>query len=281
MAGDIVPSDERISREALERIIHRAAELQAGQRELGDQMSEQEVLDLGNEVGIPTRHMQQALLEERTRAVTATDRGFLVNLAGPRRLSAERTVAGKQGDVEQILSYWMTEVELLTVKRRYPQGTSWEPRKDWLTTVKRSIGVGGRKYAFTRVREVLGRVQRLEDDWCHVTLICDMSNMRAERLGAGALFLGAGGTMTVIAGVLGVASAVAAIPVVAGTVGGWAIARSNRPQVDRIHVSMEQVLDRLERGEITLPKDPPRAGGGEFVKRLKAEIRELGKNLGA
>lgn len=281
MAGDIVPSDERISREALERIIHRAAELQAGQRELGDQMSEQEVLDLGNEVGIPTRHMQQALLEERTRAVTATDRGFLVNLAGPHRLSAERTVAGKQGDVEQILSYWMTEVELLTVKRRYPQGTSWEPRKDWLTTVKRSIGVGGRKYAFTRVREVLGRVQRLEDDWCHVTLICDMSNMRAERLGAGALFLGAGGTMTVIAGVLGVASAVAAIPVVAGTVGGWAIARSNRPQVDRIHVSMEQVLDRLERGEITLPKDPPRTGGGEFVKRLKAEIKELGKNLGA
>ena len=281
MTGDLIPSDERISREALERIIHRAAELQAGQRELGDQMSEQDVLDLGKEVGIPARHMQQALLEERTRAVTATDRGFLVNLAGPRRLSAERTVAGKQGDVEQMLSYWMTEVELLTVKRRYQQHTSWEPRKDWLTTIKRSLGVGGRQYAFTRVREVLGRVQRLEDDWCHVTLICDMSNMRAERLGAGALFLGAGGTMTVIAGVLGVASAVAAVPIVAGTAGGWAIARSHRPQVERIHVSMEQVLDRLERGEITLPKGPPPKGGGEFVKRLKAEIKELGKNLGA
>ena len=84
MTGDLVPSDERISREALERIIHRAAELQAGQRDLGDQMSEQDVLELGKEVGIPTRHMQQALLEERTRAVTATDRGFLVKLAAQR-----------------------------------------------------------------------------------------------------------------------------------------------------------------------------------------------------
>ena len=281
MTGDLVPSDERVSREALERIIHRAAELQAGQHELGDRMSEQDVLELGKEVGIPARHMQQALLEERAHAVTATDHGFLVNLAGPRRLSAERTVAGQQGSVEEILSYWMTEVELLTVKRRYPQGTSWEPRKDWLTTVKRGMGVGGRKYAFTRVRETIGRVQRLEDDWCHVTLICDVSNMRAERLGAGALFLGGGGAMAVIAGVLGVASVVAAIPVVVGTAGGWAIARSNRPHVERIQVSMEQVLDRLERGEIDLPKKPPPMGGGEFVKRLKAEIKEIGKNLGA
>ena len=190
-------------------------------------------------------------------------------------------MAGKQDDVEQILSYWMTEVELLTVKRRYRQGTSWEPRKDWLTTVKRRMGVGGRKYAFTRVRETIVRVQRLEDDWCHVALICDVSNMRAERVGAGALFLGAGSAMAAITVVLGVASGVTAIPVVVGTAGGWAIARSNRPQVERVQVSMERVLDRLERGEINLPKESPLKGGGEFVKRLKAEIKELGKNLGA
>ncbi|MCH7473769.1 MAG: hypothetical protein IIA27_03785 [Gemmatimonadetes bacterium] len=51
--------------------------------------------------------------------------------------------------------------------------------------------------------------------------------------------------------------------------------------MERVQVSMEQVLDRLERGEINLPKEPPLKGGGEFVKRLKAEIKELGKNLGA
>ena len=87
--------------------------------------------------------------------------------------------------------------------------------------------------------------------------------------------------MAAITVVLGVASGVTAIPVVVGTAGGWAIARSNRPQVERVQVSMEQVLDRLERGEINLPKEPPLKGGGEFVKRLKAEIKELGKNLGA
>ena len=280
MNHDLVPSDDRISRDALERIIHRAAELQAKQRDLGDQLSERDVLDLGKEVGIPTRHMQQALLEERARSVTAAESGFLTNLAGPQRVSAERTVPGGHAEVAEALTHWMTEVELLSVKRRYAQGTSWEPRKDWLSAVKRGLGVGGKKYALTRTREVLGRVQQLEDSWSHVTLIADVANLRAERVGGGALFFGAGGTMTAIAAVLGVATVAAVIPLVAGGVGGWAIARSNRAQIDGIQVSMEQVLDRLERKEIKLPKKSAPTGGGEFVKRLTAEIREFGKNLG-
>ena len=281
MGKDLVPSEERITRDALERIIHRAAELQADQREIGDRLTERDVLELGNEVGIPARHLQQALLEERARAVTAADRGLLVNLAGPKRISAERAVPGEQSKVEQALSHWMTEVELLTVKRRYAQGTSWEARKDFLASMKRGLGIGGRQYALARAREILGRVQELEEGWCHVTLIADLSNTRAERLGGGAVFFGAGGTMTLIAGVLGVAAVAAVIPVVAGAAGGFAIARSNRNQVERVHVSMEQVLDRLQRKEIKLPSETTKPSGGDFVKRLKDEIKELGRNLGA
>src|SRR2546430_1669460 len=54
MAGEL------ISREALERIIQRAAELQAGEHDIGDGLTETELLSLGQDVGIPARHLRQA-----------------------------------------------------------------------------------------------------------------------------------------------------------------------------------------------------------------------------
>ncbi|MCH8935585.1 MAG: hypothetical protein IIB90_07670 [Gemmatimonadetes bacterium] len=279
MAQDLVPPDKRISREALERIIHRAAELHTKAHDVGDQLTPDEVLELGKEVGIPTRHLQQALLEERARGVTAGDQGMLVKLAGPKRLSAARTVPGQAAEVETTLSHWMTAEELLTIKRRYPQGRSWEARKDVLAALKRSLGVGGRRYALARAKEILGRVEQLEDQWCHVTLIADLSNTRTERVAGGAAFLTSGAALTAIAVVLGVAAAVAVLPAVAGVAGGLAIARSHRSQVERVQVAMEQVLDGLEREEITVPTDLPDGQTGGLVKRLTAEIREIGKNL--
>lgn len=279
MAQDLVPPDKRISREALERIIHRAAELHTKAHDVGDQLTPDEVLELGKEVGIPTRHLQQALLEEHARGVTAGDQGMLVKLAGPKRLSAARTVPGQAAEVETTLSHWMTVEELLTVKRRYPQGRSWEARKDVLAALKRSLGIGGRRYALARAKEILGRVEQLEDQWCHVTLIADLSNTRTERVAGGAVFLTSGAALTAIAVVLGVAAAVAVLPAVAGVAGGLAIARSHRSQVERVQVAMEQVLDGLEREEITVPTDLPDGQTGGLVKRLTAEIREIGKNL--
>src|SRR5437016_1951863 len=83
-----------ISREALERIIQRAAELQAGERDIGDGLTKDEVLALGKDVGIPNRYLQQALLEEQTRTLVETGTGFWAWLTGPRSLAAQRLVPG-------------------------------------------------------------------------------------------------------------------------------------------------------------------------------------------
>jgi len=53
----------RIDRAALERIIQRAAELQTANRDLADELTPEQVLALGSEVGIPNRYLQQAMLE--------------------------------------------------------------------------------------------------------------------------------------------------------------------------------------------------------------------------
>src|SRR3989442_3429487 len=71
-----------ISRDALERIIKRAAELQAGEREIGEGLTTHEVLALGKDVGIPDRYLRQAMLEEQTRIVPQVATGTWAWLAG-------------------------------------------------------------------------------------------------------------------------------------------------------------------------------------------------------
>ena len=48
-----------IGREALERIIKRAAELQAGAQDVGDGLTHDEVVALGKDVGIPSRYVHK------------------------------------------------------------------------------------------------------------------------------------------------------------------------------------------------------------------------------
>lgn len=270
--SDLVPADEQISRKALERIIQRAAELQASERELGDSLTEEQVMELGREVGLPARYLQQALLEEKSRSIG--DGGWLSRFVGPARVTAQRTIQGDRDDIEAALGYWMTENELLTVKRRFKQQTSWESRRDLAASIKRGLGLSGKRYALSRAKEIIGEVRQLEEGWCHVTLSADLSNSRRDYLAGGTAFAGAGTAFTIVALVLSVAVPVAVIPVAVGAVGGGAIARGQVGVTERVHVALEQVLDRLEHGEASPPKTGPTLpSGSQITKMLKDEFR--------
>src|SRR2546427_5424909 len=105
MAGEL------IRREALERIIQRAAELQAGEQDIGEGLTEPELLALGQDVGIPSRYLRQALLEEQTRPPAEARAGVLAWLVGPARLSAQRVVAGEPAVIDRALGTWMQQEE--------------------------------------------------------------------------------------------------------------------------------------------------------------------------
>ncbi len=102
----------RIDRAALERILQRAAELQASEHE-GSHLSPDEILSLGKEVGIPQRHLQQAILEERTRVTMADPSGLIDRIAGPATAMAQRVVQGDVERIETALVAYMEEHELL------------------------------------------------------------------------------------------------------------------------------------------------------------------------
>ncbi len=275
--GKLVPDKSRIERGAVERIIRRATELQAGERDLGDGLTEQELLRLGEEVGIPAAYLYQALLEERTQSIAAAEPGILAWLTGPRQVTAQRAIPGGAARVREALGQWMADGELLTVKRRYPHQTSWEARQDVFSSLKREFSFSGRAYRLAKAKEVAGQVARLDEDRCHVQLVADLSNTRRTHLTGGATLGGAGAIATAIGLTLGVAAPVALIPLGLGLLVGYSVARRRRAQLERVHVALEQVLDRLEHGEIEVqPK-----GVKHRPSALARIADEIKKSLGA
>ncbi|UCF39936.1 MAG: hypothetical protein JSW43_09345 [Gemmatimonadota bacterium] len=271
--NDLVPSGSRIDRGALERIIQRAAELQAGERDIGEGLTEHELMRLGQEVGIPPSYLQQALLEERTRAVATVEPGIAGWLVGPTQLAAQRTIPGEAKRIRDGLNRWMTESELLAVKRRYPEQTSWEAKQDVLSSIKREFKLGGRSYQLSRAKEIVGQVVQLDQGRAHVRLVADLTNTRRAHLGSAATLAGAGAIASLIGVVMGVMLPVALAPLGLGLLTGLAVARRRRGTIERVQVNLEQVLDRLEHGEIeTQPRvEGPRQSA--FV-RIADEIRK-------
>src|SRR5260370_33172186 len=104
---------ELISREALDRIIKRAAELQAGERDVGDGLTSNEVLALGKDVGIPDRYLRQAMLEEETRTAPEAATGTWAWITRPRSIVAHRVVPGDRAAVERAPRRCLTREEPL------------------------------------------------------------------------------------------------------------------------------------------------------------------------
>jgi len=274
--ADNLPSGPRIDREALERIIRRAAELQAGEKDIGEGLTDQELYQLGQDVGIGDRYLRQALLEERTRSAVEPRRGLVVWLAGPDRVAASRTIPQPRRDAELALQSWMTDGELLQVKRRFPEQTTWEAQQGAYASLKRAFGSRGRKYVLARAREVAGAITEVDDRHCHVQLVADLGNALREQL-TGATVLGTVGVAgTGAALALGVMMPVAVIPAAFFGVLALVVARRQRQRAAETLVALEQVLDRLEHGE-----DAPEALAGPGVKMLNRVAEEIRRSLGA
>lgn len=277
-------AQERISREALERIIRRAAELQAGERDIGEGLTRDEVLALAKDVGIPDRYLQQALLEEQTRSLVAPEAGMWAWLAGPGTLAARRVVPGERPAVERALARWLEEQELLQVKRRFPDQTTWEPKAGAFASIQRALA-GGRRYALARAGEMTTQVIQLDPGFCHVRVEADVRGQRRARVGGAAAMLALGWGATalfhfLIGSPTNAAMVAAWLPATAMTIGGLALARTHRGENGRIQLGLEQILDRLERGEIRPEHALPGSRAGAFV-RVAEELRRAFTTPGA
>ncbi|MEK7667065.1 MAG: hypothetical protein AAB409_00260 [Gemmatimonadota bacterium] len=250
MAGELTP--QRLDRDALERIIQRAAELQAGEMDTGEGLTEQDLLKLGAEVGIPGRFLRQALYEETARGGAESERGRFVRWAGPKLVHATRVVPGERVTLEQALEAWMTDSEAMAVKRRLPDRTLWEAQKGLFAQMKRGLAIDGKSYHLARALEVSVAVTALEDGYCHVALSADVSNTRRSALWGAGSVTAAGGLVTtvLVAGSIVAVPVIGFIPLAVGAAVGASIPRVHHRAAARIQLALEQILDGLERGEI-------------------------------
>ncbi len=241
----------RLDRASLERVLARAAELQSTSGDTVEEFTEEQLLDLGREVGLSPQNLRQALAEERTRSVGPEDEhGIGASLFGPGRVRAARTVVGTPADVLASIDAWMQRQELLIVKRHHADRIVWEPRRDFVVGVKRALRVGGRDYALSRAFEVSATVIAVDESRVHVGLDADFRSHRAHsaRQAMGSSLVGAAATASLV--IMGVAMVVAAAPLVVAPVLGIAGARALQSRiVTRAQLSLEQLLDKLERGE--------------------------------
>jgi hypothetical protein len=270
MAGELVP--RTLTREQLERIIQRATELQAGEMDTGEGVTEQELLKLGSEVGIPGRFLRQAMYEEAAGGAVL-ERGVVSRWVGPKVVLAHRVVPGTRANLEQAIGEYMADEEAMTPKRRLPDRTVWERQKGLLAEMKRGLSLEGRSYHLARAVDVSVQLTALEDGYCHAEMAADITNLRESALAGAATLLSAGVVGAVVLVVVPGLAPLAVLPLLGGVCFAALVARAHAGKASRMQVALEQVLDRLEHGEIR-PRHRIAGPRASAFMRIAGEIKK-------
>lgn len=250
-----------LDRQALERVLARAAELQgtAAIPESSDLISETQLLEIGKEVGLSPETLNQALAEERTRVNVPEERGLVAQIAGAGYASATRTVAGNARDILATIDTWMVRDECLQVQRRFADRITWEPQRGLFGKLRRTVNVTGKGFYLMDAAQVSATVLPVDPSRVVVRLDADIHPSRARRVGVSG-FVGAMGLA--VSGVIGlglvianlpliVAAGATVIPIAGSGIGAYQIAKSHRSVLSSVQLALEQILDRLEHGEFT------------------------------
>jgi hypothetical protein len=267
-----VPS--KFDRGQLDRILQRAAELQAGERDPAEELTRDELLTLGRDVGIPGKYLEQAVLEEQTRLPAQRLEGFWDHAAGPALVSAMRVVRGEPAQVERILTDYMEEHELLAVVRQGTGRLIWEPLRGFNAAMKRSkavLGGGNKPFMLARAMGLTATITSLEAGYVHLSLEADLKEARGQFIGGGAALSSLGLAAGFVAVALGLPIvALATIPMGLGL--GWGVLRRFGPVNQRTQLGLERALDHVERGEV---KPQHQLGtGASIVGAVLDEVRK-------
>lgn len=245
----------RIDRAAVDRVLARALELQAsGAGEPhAEQLTEAQLLELAREVGLDPVNMRQALAEERTRVSVGEESGLLASIFGSAHASAQRTVSGTPAQVLKALDDWMQRQECLAVLRYHSnERIVWEARRGLAESLRRRISARGQ--ALARATDVSATAIAVDAGRVLVRLDARLHGYRSLMASQGAAFTGAGVLAGGVVAVLSPFLVAAAAPVAVLAPFGIATGRaSHRRTVARAQLALEQVLDRLERGEVGRP----------------------------
>lgn len=252
-----------LTRRQFEDVMRRATELAAQGTTADDALvDETELLRIAKEVGLPERHVRQALAEVRARVPEA--RGLVGGLYGPGTIQAGRVVPAGVERLSQELDDFLVAGQLLQPVRRSSDVLLYRPAVDWASQIARAASATSRRYYVASAKSVEVRMEPVDDERTLIRLEVDPGT-RGDYLAGG--FLGgatAGVAAGVLLGVLTAGAAPLAVAVVAGVTAAtgiaasiaWATGRAHRKRLQEVRNEVVGILDRLEAGESLEPPPP-------------------------
>lgn len=270
------PSPRAIARRDFEQVIRRAAELSLSDTDPDDVLTEDEVLRIATELGLPAHHVRQALFElpELTVRPRWYDRWF-----GPAVFSVAREVPTRKDPALRRLEDYLVTREYLQIMRRRGDSIAFVPADDAISSVARALSRPGSRHTLARAARVVVGVHSVPQDSSHVRFDIDLSNTRKDLVQTGAIV---GGGFGLAFGSLAAMLSATVMPEVLGPIphviafGGTAAATvaasvsiaasSFRKRVFSAKLELTGLLDRLERGDRL---DPPPA---PWRRRLQLKL---------
>lgn len=258
--GDQVPERtgeaSGVSPAELERVIRRAAELQFehGTGPASEVVPEEEVYRIAEEVGLSRAVVRQALAEVRSdtaEAMLPEGAALARRLWGGAMVRASGVVSGDPEQLESAAGAYLRQHEHLRRVHGRPGHSVWEASAGLVSTVQRTLDVGGRERELAKVRRVELVLDRFEEERCLVVVTADLGNLRTEhaagwQLGLGLPGLSVAALLLIFAGIPGL---VAAPFAAGGSVGGalWGSRRTYAQHRVRVAAALRALIEHLER----------------------------------
>jgi hypothetical protein len=263
------PRPRAIARSEFEQVIRRAAELtlRDADADADEQLSEEEVLRIATELGLPAHHVRRALFELPELATSPRwyDRYF-----GPSIFSVGREVPGQPGPLLRRLEEYLVTREYLQIVRRRGDNLALIPADDTISSLARTFFRPGHRHHIAGATRVMVSAHALPDDGAHLRIDIDLTADRSSGVKNGATVGIVGGA---IVGALAAGLVGGFVPPVAGVVpevlafGGGvaatfaasfsAAAARFRRRAFAARLEVAGLLDRLEHGERLEPPPAP------------------------
>lgn len=248
-AGAAIPAEQ------LERIIARASALQYAAGD-GEQrrIPEQDVISIGEEVGLAPEYVRRALSEYRVDALLPPppdEHPLLTRLFGPSFTRVRRAIRGDAAALHRAFEARLEQRESMRPVRRRETESVWEPSRGLASSIERALDFEGRGYELSQLGPLSVVAAPTDQDQSLVTVTADLSEARKEQLNNWGVGVG------VPAAVLGLLALTSQplwlllwVPgTIAGVIGaGYVIHWTMRSKRRRVAMLLEGLLDQLEIG---------------------------------
>jgi hypothetical protein len=248
--GHVADRLDRLTAEQADEVMRRAIRLQDDSAEPDFGTFDVETLRAAAaELGIPQRHLERALAEQRAGLLESPPRaGVFDQLLGITDLDQSTVVAGSRAEAERAVTTWLSKHEGMRVIRRSSNGATWEKDTRPLTSLRMGLGLTDGSKALREVGTVEHSVHSLDEGEQFVSIKADPEKLRSVggvlmALAAALALTGgvaiAAGTESILAGI--------ATALLTGAALGAAVVGGVRSWAGRIRRAAERAIDAVRR----------------------------------